>query len=63
MKDLLKYIKELLAKGFATKAEKAKVKALFDNLTKEEQDATKDDVDQANDLPEDAPDGGDGGID
>lgn len=62
MIKFLKLIKGLKEAGFATKAQKAEVEALFKELGEEEQEAVQDDVAAVNDLPEkddSAPEGDD----
>lgn len=57
MKKILELIKSLLAKGFATKSEKAEVKSMLKELGDDEQETVKDDVAKVDDLPEE--EGGD----
>jgi len=52
MKKLTDLLKSLLAKGFATEVEKAKVARLYKALDGEQQEAVEEDVDKVNDLPE-----------
>jgi HK97 family phage major capsid protein len=59
MSEILKRIKALLAKGFATKAEKAELASAIAKLKAEDQEAVGDQADKVNDLPEAAA-GGDG---
>lgn len=55
MNKLLKLIKVLMAKGFATSAEKAQVQALFKELAADEQETIKEDADKVADLGEKDP--------
>ena len=55
MKELLKFLKTLKAKGFALKSEKENVKALFKGLEDEEKEIVEDAVNEATALPEDNP--------
>lgn len=52
MNKLLKLLKSLLAQGFATKADKAAVRKMVDDLEDEEKDVVKDDVEKVDGLPE-----------
>lgn len=52
MNEFLKFVKALLAKGFATADEKAKAKTLFARLTKDEQETVEPEAEQAETLPE-----------
>jgi len=52
MKDLLKKLKSLIAKGFATKAEKEAVKKELEALDAEEQEVLGDKVEEVEKLPE-----------
>lgn len=55
MTKLIKMIKALMAKGFATSAEKAQVQALFKELGADEQEAVKEDADKVAGLDETDP--------
>lgn len=59
MTKILKLIKSLLKKGFATSSEKAEVRVLFKELEKEEQEVAKEDADKVEELPEKDPAEGD----
>jgi HK97 family phage major capsid protein len=52
MNKLLKLLKALIAKGFATAAEKSQVQALYKELDQESQEVVKEDVEKAEGLPE-----------
>lgn len=52
MKDLLKKLKDLLAKGFATKSEKEAIKKELEALDETEQEVLRDKVEEVNALPE-----------
>lgn len=52
LKELLKKIKSLLAKGYATKAEKKEVSEAVENLDDEEKDLVEEDAGKVEDLPE-----------
>lgn len=61
MTKIAKKIGELLKRGYATKAEKSALLAEVAKLKQEEQEALGDQVDNVNELPENAPEGaGDG---
>jgi HK97 family phage major capsid protein len=55
MSKLMKLLKSLLAKGFATAVEKAEVKTLYKELDADGQEVLKDDADKADALPEEDP--------
>lgn len=55
MNALLKLLKGIFAKGFATADEKSKVTALFKELDGESQETLKEDVEKAGELPEKDP--------
>lgn len=55
MREILKRIKDLQAKGFATKAEKAALASDIAKLKAEDQEAVGEQADSVNDLPEEAP--------
>ena len=52
MKGLLKKLKDLLAKGFATKSEKEAIKKELEALDETEQEVLRDKVEEVNALPE-----------
>lgn len=56
MKDLLKYIKSLLGKGFATKEEKAEITNKLSALDEEEKSILESEIKQVNALPDEDPD-------
>lgn len=53
--DLLKKLKALIAKGFATAEEKSAILALVKELPADEQETIKEETDQVEKLPEEAP--------
>lgn len=55
MLKLLKELKALLAKGFATAAEKAAIQAMLKEATDEEKEGVKEEVDEVEKLPEEDP--------
>jgi HK97 family phage major capsid protein len=55
MSEILKMIKALKAKGFATKSEKAKLADLVATLKSEDQEAVAEETEATQDLPETAP--------
>lgn len=56
MKDLLKKMKALIAKGFATKSEKEAIKVAFKELGDDEKEALEDKVGEVDKLPEEEKD-------
>lgn len=63
MKKVLKFIGQLLEKGFATEAEKAKLAGMISVLKDADAEAVADKADEVADLPEEAPEGGEEGED
>lgn len=55
MIKIMKLVKSLLSKGFATAEEKEKVQALYKELEAEEAEAVKEDVEKVEDLPANDP--------
>lgn len=55
MRELLKYLKALKAKGFATSEERATVASMVKELDSEDQEAVADQVEDAEALPEEDP--------
>jgi len=62
MSELLKLIKNLLGQGFASKADKAKVKSLFKELGEDERETVGEDAEKVEKLPEEK-EGQEGGDD
>jgi HK97 family phage major capsid protein len=58
MIKFIKYLKELMAKGFATATEKEELNRLFKELSAEEQEVQKEEVENADKLPETDPEAG-----
>src|SRR5262249_49834408 len=55
MNKLLKKLKAIFAKGFATAEEKAELRTMFKELGGDEQETVKEDVEKAEGLPESNP--------
>ena len=58
MKQLLKFLGELKAKGFSTVAEKAQVAGMVSMLKEADQESVAEQAEEVADLPETAPEGG-----